>query len=109
MLDPITLALGISGGSITLALLWDALFIVRQKNAAIIERLGKFESTRGPGLNLKLPLIDRVVANQNLRIQQLDVDGLDQHALLQQTRAISGIAMASPRVKRPVMSAASRG
>ena len=74
MLDPITLALGISGGSITLALLWDALFIVRQKNAAIIERLGKFESTRGPGLNLKLPLIDRVVANQNLRIQQLDVD-----------------------------------
>ena len=74
MLDPITLALGISGGSLTLAMLWDALFIVRQKNAAIIERFGKFNSTRGPGLNLKLPFLDRVVATQQLRIQQLDVD-----------------------------------
>ena len=74
MLDPLSLMLGTASGTIALGLLWDSLFIVRQKNAAIIERFGKFNSTRRAGLQLKLPLLDRVVARQNLRIQQLDVD-----------------------------------
>ena len=74
MLDPITLLLGTTGGTIALGLLWDSLFVVRQKNAAIIERLGKYVGTRRAGLNVKLPIIDRVVSTQQLRIQQLDVD-----------------------------------
>src|SRR5210317_1033430 len=49
------------------------LFIVRQQTSAIIERFGKFHSIRGAGLQLKIPVIDRVAGRVSLRIQQLDV------------------------------------
>ena len=74
MLDPITLLLGTTGGTLALGLLWDSFFVVRQKTSAVVERLGKFDSVRRAGLNFKIPVIDRVVTSQNLRIQQLDVD-----------------------------------
>lgn len=48
-------------------------FIVRQQSAAIVERFGKFVKVAGPGLNLKIPLIDRVATRLSLRVQQLDV------------------------------------
>ena len=48
-------------------------FIVKQQSAAIIERFGKFTSTRQSGLQLKIPIIDRVAGRLSLRIQQLDV------------------------------------
>ncbi|MGB0487318.1 MAG: SPFH domain-containing protein, partial [Flavobacteriaceae bacterium] len=40
---------------------------------AIIERFGKFQSIRQSGLQLKIPLIDRVAGRLSLKIQQLDV------------------------------------
>lgn len=49
------------------------LFTVKQQTIAIIERFGKFQSTRNPGLQLKIPLIDKVSGRVNLRVQQLDV------------------------------------
>lgn len=55
-------------------LVWDSFFVVKQQSALIIERLGKFKSVRFAGFNLKLPFFDRIVKNQNLRIQQLDVE-----------------------------------
>lgn len=58
---------------ITLVIIASGLFIVRQQSAAIVERFGKFHSIRGAGLQLKIPLIDRIAARVNLRIQQLDV------------------------------------
>jgi len=48
-------------------------FVVKQQTAAIVERLGKFESIKGAGLNFKIPMIDKIVFRMNLRIQQLDV------------------------------------
>lgn len=48
-------------------------FIVRQQTAAIVERFGKFQSMRHSGLQLKVPLIDRIAGRINLKIQQLDV------------------------------------
>ena len=48
-------------------------FTVKQQSAAVIERFGKFQSVRSSGLHLKIPLIDRIVARVNLKIQQLDV------------------------------------
>ena len=48
-------------------------FIVKQQSAAIIERFGKFQSIRHSGLQLKIPLIDRVAGRLSLKIQQLDV------------------------------------
>jgi regulator of protease activity HflC (stomatin/prohibitin superfamily) len=46
---------------------------VRQQTSAIVERFGKFTSVRSSGLQLKIPLIDRVAGRINLRVQQLDV------------------------------------
>lgn len=48
-------------------------FTVRQQYAAVLERLGKFTSVRGPGLHFKVPLIDKVSGKISLRVQQLDV------------------------------------
>lgn len=49
------------------------LFIVNQQEAAIIERLGKYNSVAHAGLNFKVPFIDWVSGKVSLRIQQLDV------------------------------------
>lgn len=48
-------------------------FIVKQQTAAIIERFGRFQSIRQSGLQLKIPLIDKVSGRLSLKIQQLDV------------------------------------
>ncbi|MDA9866155.1 SPFH domain-containing protein, partial [Flavobacteriaceae bacterium] len=48
-------------------------FIVKQQSAAVVERFGKFTSIRQSGLQLKIPIIDRVAGRLSLRIQQLDV------------------------------------
>ena len=56
-----------------LLLLFGTFFIVKQQSAAVIERFGKFVSARHSGLQLKIPVIDRVAGRLSLRIQQLDV------------------------------------
>ncbi|HRB72851.1 SPFH domain-containing protein [Flavobacterium sp. WV_118_3] len=48
-------------------------FTVKQQSSAIVERFGKFNSIRHSGLQLKIPVIDRIAGKVNLRIQQLDV------------------------------------
>jgi regulator of protease activity HflC (stomatin/prohibitin superfamily) len=50
-----------------------AFFIVKQQTAAVIERFGRFLSIRQSGLQLKIPLIDRIAGRLSLKIQQLDV------------------------------------
>lgn len=56
-----------------LVILFSSFFTVKQQSAAIIERFGKFHSVRTSGLQMKLPIIDRIVARVGLKIQQLDV------------------------------------
>lgn len=56
-----------------LILLFSSFFTVKQQTAVIIERFGKFLSIRQSGLQLKIPLIDRIAGRVNLKIQQLDV------------------------------------
>ena len=58
---------------IAIVALFDVFFIVKQQNSAVVERFGKFTSIRQSGLQLKLPIIDRVAGKLSLRIQQLDV------------------------------------
>ena len=48
-------------------------FMVKQQTSAIIERFGKFQSIRHSGLQLKIPLVDRIAGRLSLKIQQLDV------------------------------------
>lgn len=54
-------------------ILISSFFIVKQQTAAIIERFGKFQSIRKSGLQLKIPLVDRIAGRLSLKIQQLDV------------------------------------
>jgi regulator of protease activity HflC (stomatin/prohibitin superfamily) len=49
-------------------------FTVQQQSRAIIERFGKFIRTANPGLNFKIPYIERVVERVSLRVQQLMVE-----------------------------------
>ena len=50
-----------------------SLIIVNQKEAKIMQRLGKFHSVRRAGISFRIPLIDQVVGIQNLQIQELRV------------------------------------
>jgi regulator of protease activity HflC (stomatin/prohibitin superfamily) len=54
-------------------ILFSSFFTVKQQTAVVVERFGKFLSIRNSGLQLKLPIIDRIAGRVNLRIQQLDV------------------------------------
>ncbi len=48
-------------------------FIVKQQTATVIERFGRFNSIRQSGLQLKIPMVDRIAGRLTLKIQQLDV------------------------------------
>ena len=54
-------------------ILFGTIFIVKQQSAAVVERFGKYVSTRHSGLQIKIPVVDRVAGRLSLRIQQLDV------------------------------------
>lgn len=49
------------------------IFTVKQQTAVVIERFGKFHSIRNPGLQFKIPIVDRIAGKMSLKIQQLDV------------------------------------
>jgi len=60
-------------GFLAFIILFVIFFIVKQQSAAIVERFGRFVGVRHSGLQLKIPIIDRVAGRVSLRIQQLDV------------------------------------
>jgi regulator of protease activity HflC (stomatin/prohibitin superfamily) len=60
-------------GALALIIFIGAFFIVKQQTAAIIERFGRYQSIRQSGLQIKVPLVDRIAGRLSLKIQQLDV------------------------------------
>ena len=58
---------------IVVLLLASSLFVVKQQTAYVIERLGKFNRVARPGLNIKIPVIERIAKKVELRIRQLDI------------------------------------
>ena len=68
-MNPITIIVLV----LALFILFASFFTVKQQTAVVVERFGKFTSIRNSGLQLKIPVIDRVAGRVNLRIQQLDV------------------------------------
>jgi len=64
------IVLGIILGVVLLAL---AIFMVKQQTFAIIERWGKFTRVVGPGLHVKVPIMDRVAGRVSIRVQELNV------------------------------------
>jgi regulator of protease activity HflC (stomatin/prohibitin superfamily) len=65
---------GLLGLVALIIILGGTFFTVEQSTAVIIERFGKFRKVSGAGLNVKVPLIDRVATRIPLRIQQMDVE-----------------------------------
>ena len=59
-----------------IAVLANALFVVKQQHAVIIERLGRFNRIVGSGLHVKIPIIDRKAATVSLRTMKngFDID-----------------------------------
>ena len=54
-------------------ILFGIFFIIKQQRVGIIERFGKFHSVRQSGLQLKIPIVDKLAGKLSLKIQQLDV------------------------------------
>ena len=50
------------------------IFTVQQQTAAIIQKLGKFDRVAQPGLQFRIPFVERVAGRVNLRVRQLDVN-----------------------------------
>lgn len=68
-MDPFVIVLLV----LALFIFLSSFFTVKQQTAAVIERFGKYASTRTSGLQLKVPVVDRIAGKVNLKIQQLDV------------------------------------
>lgn len=64
---------GVIFALIIITTILDGFVVVRTREAAIIERLGKFQRVAHAGLNFKIPYIDRVRDKINLKVRQLDV------------------------------------
>jgi len=64
------IVLGIVVGVILIAL---AIFMVKQQTFALIERWGKFNRVVGPGLHVKVPIMDKVAGRVSIRVQELNV------------------------------------
>lgn len=58
---------------LALVVFFGMFFTVKQQTAVAIERFGKFQSIRHSGLQIKIPIIDKIAARISLKIQQLDV------------------------------------
>ena len=58
---------------VALIILFKFFLIVKQQTAVAVERFGKFHSIRSSGLQMKIPIVDRIAGRLSLKIQQLDV------------------------------------
>ena len=77
-MDPATLAFTwtVAGflAIVILVVIASGLFTVEQQDRAIIERFGKYSRVCGPGLNLKIPFLERVAAKINLMVNQVTLE-----------------------------------
>ncbi len=64
----------IAGVGFLLFMIRDGWVIVKQQQEGVLQRLGKYQRTLGPGFHFKVPIIDRVAGRVNLKTQQLDVN-----------------------------------
>ena len=71
---PVILVFKIIGGIFAALFTLGLFFIVKQKTAVIIERLGKFNRIASSGFNLKIPMIDKKAGTVNLRVMELPVE-----------------------------------
>ena len=66
---------GLAGlaGLLLLILFFASWYTVEQQTKAVVERFGRFVRVATPGLNFKIPLVEKVACRPSLKTQQLDV------------------------------------
>jgi regulator of protease activity HflC (stomatin/prohibitin superfamily) len=69
-MNVVGIVLGTIVGIVLIAL---AIFVVKQQTFAVVERWGKFNRSVGPGIHLKVPIMDRVAGRVSIRVQELNV------------------------------------
>ena len=92
--------------AIFLIVIWATVAIIPMREAAVVERLGKFRKVLEPGIHFLIPIFDRVAYRQEMREQiidipsqscitrdniQVDVDGLVYLKVMDAERASYGI------------------
>ena len=73
MLEFISLSITCAAILSVIVLIALSVFTIEQQTVGIVERFGKFTKMATPGLNFKLPLIDKVVSRLSLRVTQLNI------------------------------------
>ncbi|HJV03190.1 MAG TPA: stomatin-like protein [Burkholderiaceae bacterium] len=58
---------------LVLVFVFKTINVVPQQHAWVVERLGKFHATLGPGLNIVIPFVDRIAYKHSLKEIPLDV------------------------------------
>ncbi|MCH2522404.1 MAG: SPFH domain-containing protein [Dehalococcoidia bacterium] len=54
-------------------LLFNTIFTVQQQTFKVVERFGKYKRIARPGINVKIPFVDKASRAESMRIRQLDV------------------------------------
>lgn len=72
MPNPLLIAAGVIV-VLFLLLLFGAVFTIKQQTAGVVEFFGKYTRVARPGLNFKIPLVESVAGELNLRVQALEV------------------------------------
>jgi regulator of protease activity HflC (stomatin/prohibitin superfamily) len=57
-----------------MSMLLSPFVMVKQNHIVIIERLGRYAKSMEPGLNFKIPLLDQVAYQHNLKEQVIDIE-----------------------------------
>jgi regulator of protease activity HflC (stomatin/prohibitin superfamily) len=71
---PTAIVVGIAViGFIFLVLLASGAFTVEQQTRKVVERLGRFHKIAAPGLNFKIPMVDRVAGTITHRVRELEI------------------------------------
>lgn len=73
MIGFITLGVGVFVLLAVITLIFLSVFTVDQQTVGIVERFGKFVRMASPGLNFKIPFVEKVVKRQSLRVTQLNI------------------------------------
>jgi regulator of protease activity HflC (stomatin/prohibitin superfamily) len=68
-----TIIIGIIVVVIGLIIAASGIFTVQQQTRVIIERFGRFERVAPPGLNFKIPIVDRNAGTVTHRVRELEI------------------------------------
>lgn len=68
-----TLVLLVGLAAVALVLIVLGLYTVEQQSYAVLERFGRFLRISGPGLHVRIPIVDRIAGKVTVRIRELQV------------------------------------